>query len=112
MREEMNAASEANHGAMGVQAIQRMLAILRLVSHSRGTENTLANVAKSIGLATSTTHRFLRYLTAEGLLVYDKKTRFYSIGPLLFELGLLRLPDVHSLLAPGTLDRVAQATGQ
>lgn len=48
----------------------------------------LVDLSLQMGLERPTAHRLLKTLTLEGMLVQDVKTRRYSLGPLLFELGI------------------------
>lgn len=48
----------------------------------------LVDLSVQMGLERPTAHRLLKALTLEGMLVQHAKTRRYSLGPLLFELGI------------------------
>lgn len=101
-----------NLNTQGSQAIRRALDILRLVANHPYPGATLTKVAQNIALKRSTAHRLLRYLVAEGLLNYDKLERTYSVGPTLFEIGLLHPLKYQSIIDSEMLQRVAFATGQ
>jgi len=99
----------------GTQSIERVVAMLRVVA-SRGRRGMrIADVASTSGLPMSTCFRMLQRLALEGLVSRDALTRKYTLGPLLYELGLLaeptfRLSDVcdhaMALVADYTQDTV------
>ena len=88
------AAADADPAAprSGTQAIERVVAMLRVVA-SRGRRGMrIAEVVSTSGLPTSTCFRMLQRLETEGLVSRDTVTRKYHLGPLLYELGLLAEP--------------------
>ena len=88
----MSARQAEAESRSGTQSIERLVAMLRVVA-SRGREGMrLADVAAATGLPTSTCHRMLQRMEAEGLVERRPASRKYAIGPLLFELGLLARP--------------------
>ncbi|MCC6475076.1 MAG: IclR family transcriptional regulator [Burkholderiales bacterium] len=91
----VRAGSTAGAGARpaGTQALQRAGGIVRLVASRSRTGMRLAEVVRHSGLERPTAHRILRGLVAEGLLAQDERTRTYSLGPLVFELGLAAAPQ-------------------
>ena len=50
-------------------------------------EQTLSELSRAAGLAKSTCHRLVSTLIAFGYLTYDESSKYYSLGPKLFELG-------------------------
>ncbi|MDB5963782.1 MAG: IclR family transcriptional regulator, partial [Polaromonas sp.] len=48
----------------------------------------LVDLSQQMGLERPTAHRLLKALTQEGMLVQSAGNRRYSLGPLLFELGI------------------------
>jgi|GEM_PF-486397 len=50
-------------------------------------EQTLSELSRAVGLAKSTCHRLVSTLIAFGYLSYDESSKYYSLGPKLFELG-------------------------
>ena len=65
----------------------------------------LVDLSLQMGLERPTAHRLLKTLTLEGMLVQDGKTRRYSLGPLLFELGIsathqFNLKDINTYVRP------------
>ena len=97
----------------GTQAIRRAALILQRIARvtGDGTPN-LTEIARSVGLARSTTHRILKSLTDVGLAAYDPVARRYGIGRLGYELGLAVTEDVLAL-APwrAAVDRIALRSG-
>jgi DNA-binding IclR family transcriptional regulator len=73
----------------GAQTISRAIHVLRLIATHAPDGMRLVDVARQMGLERPTAHRLLKALTAEGMAVQDAATRRYSLGPLLFELGIL-----------------------
>jgi DNA-binding IclR family transcriptional regulator len=106
----------------GPRAVERALAILRCfaegdVSTSGILDDGLAlsasDLARRLGLPTSTAHRLARTLLAAGFLELDESTLRYRLGPAMVELGLQAyndrgLPRVLPELAH--LARVTRAT--
>ena len=70
-----------------VPAVERAFAILRVLG-ARG-QSSLAEVVDASGLNKSTTFYILRTLVTLDVVVYDERTRLYSLGPALMEFGLL-----------------------
>lgn len=72
----------------GTQTISRAVRVLQLIAVHAPDGMRLVDLAQQMALERPTAHRLLKVLTLEGLLVQDPKTRRYSLGPLLFELGI------------------------
>jgi DNA-binding IclR family transcriptional regulator len=71
----------------GAQSIQRAILLLRTVAESQESGSRLFQIAEKVGLPTTTVHRILAVLVAEGLIEYDPATKFYHIGIGLYVLG-------------------------
>lgn len=76
------------HKVAGTQTIGRAIRALRLVASQTSGDMRLVDFAEQMALERSTAHRLLKALTTEGMLVQHPRTRRYSLGPLLFELGI------------------------
>lgn len=72
----------------GTQTIGRAIRALRLVASQASGDMRLVDLAAQMALERPTAHRLLKALTVEGMLVQHPRTRRYSLGPLLFELGI------------------------
>ncbi|WP_461000027.1 IclR family transcriptional regulator [Streptomonospora sediminis] len=80
------AGAETNGAARpGVQAIDRAVAILKCFSPRRP-EMGISDLSRATGLSTSTTHRILASMQANGL-VRQTAQRQYALGPLLVQLA-------------------------
>jgi DNA-binding IclR family transcriptional regulator len=73
----------------GAQTISRAIRVLQVIAAQAPGGMRLVDVARQMDLERPTAHRLLKALTVEGMLVQDAATRRYSLGPLLFELGIL-----------------------
>jgi DNA-binding IclR family transcriptional regulator len=82
----------------GTQSIERVVGLLRVVASRGRSGMRLGDVTAATGLPSSTCHRMLQRLEAEGMVERHPLTRKYVLGPLLHELGLLARPLAH--LAP------------
>lgn len=90
---EPQTADDGEAPRSGTQSIERVVGMLRVVA-SRGRRGMrIAEVASTSGLPTSTCFRMLQRLALEGLVSRDALTRKYTLGPLLYELGLLAEPN-------------------
>lgn len=76
----------------GTQSIERVVTMLRVVASRGRTGMRLGDMTAATGLPMSTCFRMLQRLEAEGLVERHPITRKYSLGPLLYELGLLAHP--------------------
>jgi DNA-binding IclR family transcriptional regulator len=72
----------------GIQTISRAVRALQLVASQAPNGMRLVDLALQMDLERPTAHRLLKALTSEGMLVQDAGSRRYSLGPLLFELGI------------------------
>jgi IclR family acetate operon transcriptional repressor len=73
----------------------------------------VTQLARRLGLATSTTHRLLSTLTAEGLLERGEAPGTYRLGLKMYELGVTVFPnlDLHEAARP-VLASLRQSTGE
>jgi DNA-binding IclR family transcriptional regulator len=74
--------------AFGAQTIQRAIRALKLIAAQPAQGIRLVDVAEDMGLERPTAHRLLKVLTEERMLIQHPDSRRYSLGALLFELGL------------------------
>lgn len=74
--------------ATGTQAIRRAAAVLRAIGKAGPEGATLAEVARTCGLARSTAHRILRCLVDERLVGEPESDKRYQMGELVHELAL------------------------
>lgn len=96
----------------GTQTMRRASMLLRLLAGRRGLQLRLSDLAQQSGLTSSTTHRMLQGLVAEGWAVKDERTARYSLGPLAYEIGLAARPPLHLHQLVGTaLERLAAESG-
>lgn len=72
----------------GAQAIRRAAAVLRAMGRAGPEGATLAEVARTCGLARSTAHRILRCLVEERLACEPGADKRYRMGELVHELSL------------------------
>jgi len=73
--------------ARGAQTISRAITVLKAVARTNDTGSRLSEVASRAGLKTSTAHRILSVLAAEGLISHDEKSKLYYLGFELYSLG-------------------------
>lgn len=96
----------------GTQSIGRAATILRAVAASSQAGFGLGEIAAQTGIEKPTTHRILRRLIDESLLIQDPSTRAYHLGPLLYELGLAAAPSVPAQqLCSEALSELSRITG-
>ncbi len=74
--------------AEGAQTIRRAIRALRLIAAQPAAGMRMVDFADQMELPRPTAHRLLKALTAEGMLTKHSATRRYSLGSLVFELGL------------------------
>ena len=72
----------------GAQTVTRAIRVLKLIASYPGDGVRLTDVIRQLGLQRSTAHRLLQALASEGALVQHRESRRYSLGALVFELGL------------------------
>lgn len=69
-----------------VRAVHRALGILEFLGTARGGAS-VSEIARKVGLHVSTVHRLLGVLKMRGYAEQDPASRFYRVGPKLFEAG-------------------------
>jgi IclR family transcriptional regulator, acetate operon repressor len=91
----MNQKSGTEHGADGGEAeagtaVEKCLALLKLVSHDRG-NTPLSELAEQMGLPYSTVRRFILQLERSGMVERVARGR-YSAGPALADMAATTVP--------------------
>ena len=71
----------------GLQSVRRAISILDVVSENNDRGIRLSAICGEVGLKTSTTHRLLSTLVAEGMLTHDPILKLYHLGFELYKLG-------------------------
>ncbi|MES1246621.1 MAG: IclR family transcriptional regulator [Actinomycetota bacterium] len=96
----------------GAQTLLRGLDILECFV-TEGSALTLAEISRSVGLTTPTTHRLLKALALRGMVVDDGNRR-YSLGPAVMRLALAVMNRANDLIAVGgpTLERLRALTNE
>lgn len=99
--------------ATGAQALERGLIILREIAGAADRGRRLVELQRITRLTKPTVHRILRALLHYGLVVQDRETYRYFIGPEATILALSAQKSVKSLsnLAHGDLQMLAEETG-
>ncbi len=77
-----------SHGTGGTQAVDRALALLRLVAQAPGEGLRLSDLAEASGLDRATTHRLLSSLVGNELVDQDLVTKRYTLGLDFFTLAV------------------------
>jgi DNA-binding IclR family transcriptional regulator len=97
---------------VGAQTITRAIRALKLIARQTYTGLRLVDLAREMQLERPTAHRMLKALIAEGMLIQDPANRRYTLGPLVFELGLASAHQFNlcDICAP-ILEDLAEATG-
>jgi IclR family acetate operon transcriptional repressor len=103
--------AERRTPAYPIASVGRALALL-LLFRERSTIR-VADASRILGVAASTAHRLLAMLTHCGLLAQDPRTRAYSAGPALLELGIAVTAhaDIQSAVHP-YLESLASTFGE
>lgn len=96
----------------GAQTVTRAIRALKLIARQTYTGMRLVDLSRELQLERPTAHRLLKALMSEGMLIQDPATRRYTLGPLVFELGLASAHQFNlcDLCAP-VLDDLAERTG-
>jgi len=95
----------------GAQTVDRACELLRAVARGGAAGTRIVDLCAATGLSRPTTHRILRSLAAGGLLRQDEKSRRYTLGPGMFELGLAAPSPIESF--PGVrrvVEELARST--
>ncbi|MGH4028637.1 IclR family transcriptional regulator [Actinomycetota bacterium Odt1-20B] len=93
----------------GSQAVQRALDVLHSF-HDNGPDLSASELARRLGLSTSTAHRLARTLVSAGFLEQDARTARYRLGPTVTELGRLSYHQRGLHLAAPELADLAERT--
>ena len=96
----------------GAQTVSRAVRALKLIAAQPAPGMRLVDIADQMGLERPTAHRLLKALTAEGMLAQHPGTRRYSLGSVVFELGLKATHqfNLRDICQP-VLTRLAERTG-
>ncbi|MFC7922626.1 IclR family transcriptional regulator [Streptomyces cinereoruber] len=94
----------------GAQAVRRALDVLHCF-HDNGPDLSASDLARRLGLSTSTAHRLARTLLGAGFLEQDARTARYRLGPAMTELGRLAYHQRGLHLAAPELSDLAERTG-
>lgn len=94
------------------QAISRAMLVLRVISSQGRRGMPFKTVVTATLLPQSTVHRLLKSLVNEGLVYKDVRSNKYHLAHLLYELGLLAMPQFRfTHLCQEALNRLAALTG-
>lgn len=104
--------TEKSSALAGTQSIERTVALLRELATGGAQGYRLIDLATRTRIGYPTAHRMVQCLLRQGLVERDPLTRRYSLGPLLYELGLAAKPriDLRELCEP-MMGRLAEKTG-
>ncbi|HEY8605889.1 MAG TPA: IclR family transcriptional regulator [Noviherbaspirillum sp.] len=96
----------------GAQTVTRAVRALKLIAQHAPGGMRLTDLAAGLELEPPTAHRLLQALMREGMLVRDGSSRRYTLGPLVFELGLASAHqfNLRDICQP-VLDMLAERTG-
>jgi DNA-binding IclR family transcriptional regulator len=95
----------------GVQSVEVGVAIFSHLIYAEEAMSLKA-IADASGTAPAKIHRYLRSFVRSGLVVQNKKTRHYDLGPLAFSLGALALKRHGIPAACDHLRELREHTGQ
>lgn len=96
----------------GSQSISRAIRAMKHIARHTPDGMRLVDLAREMELEHPTAHRILKALVSEGMLVQLPGSRRYTLGPVMFELGLAATHqfNLRDICAP-VLERLAQSTG-
>ena len=96
----------------GAQAVARAITVLKAFSDTQP-QMTLADITHATRLNRATAYRLLAALEKEGLVMRDRQSEAYRLGPEAITLGAraLRANDLRSVSRP-ELEALAQAAGE
>ncbi|MFJ9575993.1 IclR family transcriptional regulator [Streptomyces sp. NPDC101191] len=106
----MTTEADTMAGPAGAQAVRRALDVLHSF-HDNGPDLSASDLARRLGLSTSTAHRLAKTLLAAGFLEQDPGTARYRLGPAVTELGRLSYHQRRLHLAAPELRDLAERTG-
>ena len=81
--------------AGGTQSISRTIGLLKELALRGAIGARVSEIAGALGLEYPTAHRMIRCLAAERMIERDESTLRYSLGPLVYELGLSVPPKLN-----------------
>ncbi|MEV5707189.1 IclR family transcriptional regulator [Actinoallomurus sp. NPDC052274] len=98
------------NGSAGAQAVHRALNVLECF-RDNAQSISASDIARRLGLSSSTAHRLAQALAEAGFLERDLLTARYRLGPSVLELGLLSYHQrgLHQVLPE--LDHLSELTG-
>jgi DNA-binding IclR family transcriptional regulator len=98
--------------AAGTQSIERTIAILKELATFGKTGGRISDIVPRVRLEYPTVHRILKCLAAQNMVDKDPHTLRYSLGKLVYELGLSAPPktNLREICDPVT-SRIAEQTG-
>lgn len=105
------AARTGNDRTLGAQTVVRALAVLGLLREAPS-EVGVTEVARSLSLNTSTAHRILRALVAEGYVSQNPESDRYRLGREAFLLGLAAERKLGFAAVTPILERLRDLTGE
>ena len=96
----------------GTQTVDRSFQLLKEITAQNARGSTLTELAETLGLHRTTTHRMLLCLVRNGAIRHEADSKRFFLGPLAVELSIAARPqlDLRTLLAE-TVSRVAEQTG-
>jgi len=96
---------------LGTQTVVRALSVLGVLRRAT-TDVGVSEIARSLSLHTSTVHRILKALVAEGYVSQNPETDRYRLGREALLLGLAAERNLGFAAAAPVLDRLRAATGE
>lgn len=90
--------------------VRRAFALLRLLATAGRKGLSISELSARAAFAHGTTHRLLRQLMDEGMVLQVESTRMYALGPMAFELGLAAYPHDIRAHSRDCLERLARRT--
>jgi DNA-binding IclR family transcriptional regulator len=109
---ESTDAEQAVEQATGTQLLDRTVGVIKLLGEVGEKGARIAEIAESLGLKASTTHRIVNALERHGLIERERATKRYRLGLALFALGATAADGtgLRKLCRPALL-RIAGETG-
>jgi len=95
----------------GLQSIHRAVSILRVVSKNNDRGIRLSSICGELELKTSTAHRLLSSLVAEGMVTYDPFLKLYHLGFELHKLGGAAYQYSIIEYCQDAMEKIAKETG-
>jgi DNA-binding IclR family transcriptional regulator len=93
-----------------IQSVDRALRVLAVLQGAR--RRSLGEIATALGLAPSTVHGIVRTLLAHGMVVQERDTGLYRLGPATLRLGNVYLDNLELRAhAQPWIDDLAERTG-